>query len=84
MITNNFEEAKAEYSRLYPGSPFFETWVPESHFISAEIDDLGNFTTGREDDGIYGIAIGLSPSIPTDWKSFSLDSRAVESLPEEF
>ena len=84
MITTDFKKAEAEYSRLYPGSPFFKTWVPQSHFISADIDEKGNFTTGREDNGIYGIAIGPSPVIPSDWKNFSLDSRAVDSLPDEF
>jgi GNAT superfamily N-acetyltransferase len=84
MISIEFEAAAQEYSRLFPDSPFFETWVPQSHFIGAEFDGNGNISIGREDDGIYGIAIGSSPVIPTEWKNFSLDSRAINLLPETF
>jgi hypothetical protein len=80
----DFEEAKNEYEKTYPNSPFFDTWVPREKFLSADIDGEGNFTIGREDDGIYGIAIGPTPVIPNDWKNFSIDSRGIAGLPAEF
>jgi len=82
--TTSHKEAAKQYARLFPGSPFFDAWIPQSHFISAEFDDEGNFTTGREDKGIYGVALGTSPAIPREWDRFSLDSRATASLPDEF
>jgi ribosomal protein S18 acetylase RimI-like enzyme len=83
-MNSNFEEARLAYEIAYPNSPFFETWVPEEKFRSAEIDHEGNFLIGREDDGIYGIALGASPKIPSDWKSFSMESRGISYLPAEF
>ena len=82
--TKSHSEAALAYSRLYPGFPFFDAWIPQSHFISAEFDDEGNFTTGREDKGIYGVALGTSPAIPKEWDRFSLDSRAISPLPDEY
>lgn len=84
MISSDFDEVKSEYERFYPSSPFFDTWVPREKFLSAEMDGQGNISIGREDDGIYGIAIGSSPVIPAEWKNFSLDSRGIASLPEDF
>jgi predicted GNAT family acetyltransferase len=82
--TTSHIEAAKQYARLFPASPFFDAWIPKSHFISAEFDDEGNFTTGREDKGIYGVALGTSPAIPREWDRFSLDSRATSSLPVEY
>jgi ribosomal protein S18 acetylase RimI-like enzyme len=79
-----FEEARSAYEVAYPNSPFFETWVPKDKFLSAEFDVDGNFSIGREDDGIYGIALGASPKIPSDWKNFSMESRGISQLPSEF
>ena len=62
-----FTEARTAYLSKYPTSPFFDTWVPEEKFVGAEIDERGNFTISREDEGIYGIALGTSPVIPDDW-----------------
>ena len=62
-VTTSHKEAALGYSKLYPGSPFFDAWIPQSHFINAVFDDAGNFTTGREDKGIYGVALGTSPLI---------------------
>lgn len=84
MISNNFDEVKREYEKFYPNSPFFETWVPREKFLSAELDGQGNIAISREDDGIYGIAIGTAPVIPADWKNFSMDSRGIATLPENF
>ena len=84
MISSDFDEVKSEYEKFYPSSPFFDTWVPREKFLSAEMDGQGNISIGREDDGIYGIAIGPSPVIPAEWKNFSLDSRGIASLPEDF
>ena len=84
MIYTDFDVVKSEYAKAYPDSPFFDTWVPQEKFLSADIDGQGNFTIGREDDGIYGIAIGPSPVIPIDWKNFSMDSRGIAGLPAEF
>lgn len=83
-VTTSHKEAALGYSKLYPGSPFFDAWIPQSHFINAVFDDAGNFTTGREDKGIYGVALGTSPLIPKEWDKFSLDSRAISSLPGEY
>ncbi len=80
----SFQESRAYYLERYPSSPFFETWIPEEKFIGAEFDEVGNFTISREDDGVYGIALGPSPVIPTNWKNFSMESKGVAALPEEF
>ena len=80
----DFLAVRAAYVESYPGSPFFETWVPEEKFLSAEFDREGNFAISREDDGIYGIALGENPSIPAEWKNFSMESRGINQLPEEF
>ena len=83
MLVTDFDQAKTAYQDQYPGSPFFETWIPQSQFISADVDGLGNISISREDDGIYGIALGSSPTVPTEWKNFSLDSRGISLLPED-
>jgi ribosomal protein S18 acetylase RimI-like enzyme len=80
----DFDLARAEYEKFYSNSPFFDTWVPREKFLSAEIDGEGNFTIGREDDGIYGIALGPAPFIPAAWKNFSMESRGIAALPQEF
>ena len=82
--TTSHKEAAKQYARLFPSSPFFDAWIPQSHFISAEFDNAGNFTTGREDKGIYGVALGTFPAIPKEWDKFSLDSRAISSLSDEY
>jgi ribosomal protein S18 acetylase RimI-like enzyme len=83
-MSNEFDAARASYQSSYPGSPFFDTWVPREKFLSASFDSDGNMTIGREDEGIYGIALGLAPEVPSDWKNFSLESRGINSLPAEF
>jgi ribosomal protein S18 acetylase RimI-like enzyme len=84
MIVTDFEEVQREYEEFYPLSPFFETWVPREKFLSAQTDGQGNISIGREDDGIYGIAVGPAPVIPTEWKNFSIESRGISSLPKDF
>ncbi len=79
----NFEEAQSAYRTKFPESPFFDTWVPQSKFVSAEIDSTGNLIISREDKGIYGIAIGTSPAIPAEWKSFSMESSGIEFMPDD-
>ena len=83
-MTNDFDAAHAAYVNTYPNSPFFETWVPREKFVSATLDSEGNFTISREDDGIYGIALGPNPVIPADWKNFSMESRGIAQLPQEY
>ncbi len=80
----DFDATKSEYEKFYPSSPFFDTWVPESKFLSAEIDGQGNISISREDGGIYGIALGAQPVIPDNWKNFSLESRGISALPKDF
>lgn len=80
----DFESARHGYKELYPDSPFFDVWIPRDMFASAEMDKSGNLLIGREDDGIYGIALGTSPKIPSTWKNFSIESRGITSLPEGF
>jgi ribosomal protein S18 acetylase RimI-like enzyme len=82
-ITTSHQEAAQKYAQIFPGSPYFDAWIPKSHFINAEFDDAGNFTTCRKDNGIYGVALGINPVIPKDWDRFSIDSRAISSLPDE-
>ncbi len=79
----DFYLARAEYEKFFPNSPFFDTWVPREKFLNAEIDGDGNFTIGREDNGIYGIALGPSPVIPAEWKNFSMESRGIVALPQD-
>lgn len=79
-----FEAARADYVLRYPHSPFFETWVPREKFLGADIDDEGNFLIAREDEGIYGLALGATPKIPNTWKNFSMESQGITALPEEF
>ena len=81
MIITNFAEASQAYRNTYKDSPFFETWIPEAKFLSANFDDSGNISIAREDDGIYGIAIGTSPSVPDNWKNFSIETRGISQLP---
>ena len=83
-MTSQFEEARAAYVRSYPNSPFFETWVPGEKFLSAVFDGDGNFVISREDNGIYGIALGAKPVVPDNWKNFSMESRGIDFLPQEF
>ena len=80
----DFQETQTHYLERYPTSPFFDTWVPEEKFIGAHIDLAGNFSISREDDGVYGIALGPNPEIPTSWKNFSMESQGIASLPKEF
>ena len=81
---SDFDLARAEYEKFYPNSPFFDTWVPREKFQSAEVDGKGSISISREDDGIYGIAIGPSPVISSEWKDFSIESRAIGLIPEDF
>ena len=83
-MTLGFSEVRAAYLNKYPSSPFFDTWVPEEKFVGAEVDTSGNFTISREDEGIYGIALGPSPVIPSEWKNFSMESQGISSLPADF
>lgn len=83
-MSSDFLAARSAYAKSYPDSPFFETWVPEEKFLSAEFDNEGNFAISREDDGIYGIALGENPNIPAEWKNFSMESRGIHQLPAEF
>jgi GNAT superfamily N-acetyltransferase len=78
MITE-FDKAKARYRELFPGSPFFDAWVPESHFISANFDGE-NLSITRRDESIYGMAFGRTPLISPEWKSFSMESIGIASL----
>lgn len=84
QVTNDFDQARNAYQSSYPKSPFFDTWVPQSKFVMATFDDSGNISMSREDEGIYGIAIGSSPVVPLDWKSFSIESRGASSIPSEY
>ncbi len=79
-----FQEVRSAYKSAYPNSPFLDTWIPGEKFLSAEIDSDGNFVISREDEGIYGIALGPSPVVPANWKNFSIESQGIASLPEKF
>ena len=82
MHTTDFALANEQYAQLFPGSPFFDAWVPRSHFICADYDGV-NLSITRRDEKIYGMAFGPSPLIPADWDSFSIESRGLLSLPED-
>jgi ribosomal protein S18 acetylase RimI-like enzyme len=77
-MTTGFSETRAAYLNSYPTSPFFDTWIPEEKFVGAEVDASGNFTISREDEGIYGIALGPSPVIPSGIASLPADFKVVE------
>ena len=83
-MTDNFNEVREAYYSQYPATPFFDTWIPESKFLSADFDNKGNFAISREDDGIYGLALGEEPSIPNTWNNFSMESRGAAVLPPEY
>lgn len=83
-IKKTFDETRSAYINQFPGSPFFDSWVPREKFLLAEFDDKGNFAISREDDGIYGIALGANPTIPSEWKNFSMETRGIAHLPEQF
>ena len=84
MISQDFDEALAEYQRRFPDSPFFETWIPREKFLQADFDGNGSFSISREDGGIYGVALGPNPTIPSDWKSFSIESGSIDRVPATF
>jgi ribosomal protein S18 acetylase RimI-like enzyme len=83
-MTADYNKTLSAYEAAYPGSPFFQTWVPREKFLHAEFDNLGNFAISRADDGIYGIALGESPQVPLAWKNFSIESRGIAALPDDF
>jgi ribosomal protein S18 acetylase RimI-like enzyme len=78
-MSTDFNLARTHYLGLFPGSPFFDTWVPPSHFISAEYDGE-NLSITRRDENLYGMAFGASPIISPEWSGFSMESRGVPSL----
>ena len=82
MNTKDFALAKAQYELLFPESPFFDVWVPRSHFICADYDGA-NLSITRRDEKIYGMAFGPSPLIPADWNGFSIESCGLSALPED-
>jgi ribosomal protein S18 acetylase RimI-like enzyme len=82
-MRKDFDAVLAAYREIYPQSPFFETWIPREKFLSADLDGAGNFAISREDDGIYGLALGPNPEIPTEWKNFSMESRGIKHLPSD-
>ena len=79
-MSSDFEVAGSQYQELFPGSPFFDVWVPESHFVSFDFDGENLSITSR-DENLYGMAFGKSPVIAPEWNSFSMESKAVASLP---
>jgi ribosomal protein S18 acetylase RimI-like enzyme len=83
-VTNDFDEARNAYRISYPDSPFFDTWVPRSKFLEATVDGSGNISISREDDGIYGMGVGVAPVIPSHWKNFSIESRGASSISSEY
>jgi ribosomal protein S18 acetylase RimI-like enzyme len=83
-LKKNFDEVKTVYTKYYPDSPFFDTWIPREKFLDADFDNEGNFSIGREDDGIYGIALGPAPRVPENWKNFSIETRGLSSIPPIF
>lgn len=84
LISRNFEVASDTYRRTYPDTPFFDTWIPREMFISVHYDGDGNASFSRQDNGVYGIALGSYPIIPVQWKNFSMDSRGVKTLPSQY
>lgn len=84
MKSADFEELSGEYQKYFPGSPFLETWIPREKFLDADFDGKGSISISREDDGVYGVALGTNPTIPSDWKSFSIESQSVHLVPDTF
>jgi GNAT superfamily N-acetyltransferase len=81
--TSDFSVAQAHYRKLFPHSPHFDTWIPASHFLSAEFDEM-NLAITRSDSnesGLYGMAFGPAPTISPEWRDFSIESCGAENLP---
>ena len=84
MISYELDAVIFEYQRVFPNSPFLETWIPRQKFLSAEFDGAGSISISREDRGIYGVALGPNPTIGEDWKSFSIESGSIDRVPATF
>jgi GNAT superfamily N-acetyltransferase len=82
-MSSDFDLARTHYQELFPGSPFFDVWIPKSHFISADFDG-DNLSITRRDENLYGMAFGISPVIAPKWNSFSIESKGIASLPADF
>jgi ribosomal protein S18 acetylase RimI-like enzyme len=80
-MSTDFNLARNQFLELFPGSPFFDVWVPASHFVSADFDGE-NLSITRRDEKLYGMAFGTAPFISPDWDNFSIESRGLSQLPD--
>jgi ribosomal protein S18 acetylase RimI-like enzyme len=80
-MSTDFKLARDQFLELFPGSPFFDVWVPASHFVSADFDGE-NLSITRRDEKLYGMAFGTAPFISPDWDNFSIESRGLSQLPD--
>ena len=77
----SFADAKLCYEELYPGSPFFETWIPEEKFDSAILTEESSLTLIRRDgDDYYGVLLGENPEWPSTMQKASVESRAADQF----
>jgi len=79
----NFNESAAVYEALFPGSPFFTTWIPREGFISSQSEGA-NFSVTRNGDKSFGFAFGDTPIFDPKWQSCSIETRGVAHLPPHF
>jgi ribosomal protein S18 acetylase RimI-like enzyme len=80
-MSTDFNLARNQFLELFPQSPFFDVWVPASHFVSADFDGE-NLSITRRDEKLYGMAFGTAPFISPDWDNFSIESRGLSQLPD--
>lgn len=83
-MTMNFEESASTYEALFPGSPFFHTWIPQEGFIRALSDSDNNLSITRSGEKTYGFAFGERPIFDPEWESFSFESKGLASKPDNF
>ena len=80
----NFEASVSAYERLFPGSPFIRTWIPEEGFIRAIRNSDSNLSITRIGEKPYGFAFGDAPIFDPEWESCSIESRGLASKPNNF
>lgn len=79
-MSKSFEETERIYESLYPGSPFFATWVPKDGFISSEYDGQANLSVTRTGEKSFGFALGSHPIINPEWESCSIESIGISHI----
>ncbi len=81
MRTTSFEQAQEWALDLFGDPNVAQFWIPPQNFLQAvRNDDSISFT--RSDEGLYGLALGVDPIIPTEWNRFSVFRTVPKLLTE--